>query len=173
MKKRINRALALTSLRATHRQACWGFCILMLVGIVLVGDVSASGFAVVVNKSNNADNVSLSDLMKYFRAETQFWPNGKKVVILLREAGSEEKKVLLDKVYKQSEDELKKMWVGKVYKNEIASPPKTVSSPSALIKAVMDTEGGIGIVKAEEASGDVKVLKIDGKLPNDAGYPLK
>lgn len=163
MKKRINRALALT---------CWGFCILILVGIALVGDVSANGFVVVVNKANAADSVSFGDLVKYLSAEKQFWSNGKKVVILLREAGSEEKKVLLDKVYKLSEDELKKMWVGKVYKNEIAAPPKTVSSPSAIIKAVMDTEGGIGVVKAEEVSGDVKVLKIDGKLPSDAGYLL-
>ncbi len=164
MKKRISKFSALM---------CWGFCIFLLFTIGFIRNASADGFAVVVNKANDADSVSFNDLVKYLSAEKQFWHNGKKVVILLREAGSEEKKVLLDKVYKLSEDELKKMWVGKVYKNEIAAPPKTVSSASAIIKAVKDTEGGIGIVKVDEVSGDVKVLKIDGKSQNDAGYPLK
>lgn len=163
MKKRIKRNTAL---------AYWAFCILILFGIVLVGNASAEGFAVVVNKSNDTDNVSFNDLVKYLNAEKRFWPNRKKVVVLLRETGSEEKEVLLKKVYKQSESELKKTWVGKVYKGEIASPPKTLSSASAVIKAVANKEGGVGVVKAEDVSDDVKVLKIDGKLPSDAGYPL-
>jgi hypothetical protein len=163
MQKRIRKILALTK---------WSFCIILLVGIMLVGDASADGFAIVVNRSNEIDNISSNDLVKYFSAKKKFWPNGKKVVILLREAGSEEKEVLSKKVYKLSENRLKKMWVGKVYKGEISSPPKVVSSSSAMIKSVMNKEGGIGIVKAKDISDGVKVLRIDGKLPSDAGYPL-
>ena len=145
---------------------------LIFIGIATVGDASGGSFAVVVNKSNATDNVSFSDLVKYLGAEKQGWQNGEKVVILLRETGSEEREILLQKVYKLSEDEFKKMWVGKVYKGEIPSPPRVLGSTSALIKAVEGTEGGIGVVKAEEVTADVKVLKIDGKLPSDAGYPL-
>lgn len=164
MKKRIHKMLALTY---------WSLCIFTFVGMVLVGDVLAGAFAIVVNKSNNVDNVSFSDLVKYLSAEKHFWPNGKKVAIFLREDGSEEKDMLLKKVYKVSGDELKKMWVGKVYKNEIASPPKTLTSAIATVKAIIDAEGGIGIVKAEELSNDIKILKIDGTSPSDADYPLK
>lgn len=75
-------------------------------------------------------------------------------------------------MYHLSEDDLKKEWVGKVYKGEITSPPKTASSPAAAMKAVMEDEGGISVVKTGDVSDSVKVLKIDGKSPAEAGYPL-
>ena len=163
MKNRINRILYVIRL---------GFSILMLAGIIYAGDVLADGFAVIVNKSNDTDNVSFNDLVKYFSAQKRFWPNQKKVVIILPGAGSEEKEVLLKKVYKLSEDDLKKEWVGKVYKGEITSPPKTVNSSASAITAVMKEEGGISVIKAGDVSDNVKVLKIDGKSPAEPGYPL-
>jgi len=161
MKKKINRALSVISL------VC---CI--LIGIMYTGAALADGFAVIINKTNNTDNVSFSDLVKYFSAQKRFWPNQKKVTILLPGAGSEEKELLLKKVYNLSEEDLKKEWVGKVYKGEITSPPKTVSSSAAVIKAVMEDEGGMGVVKTGNVSDNVKVLKIDGKSPAEPGFPL-
>ena len=163
MKERITRILTLTS---------WSFCTLALVGIMLVGKASADGFAIVVNKSNNTDNVSFQDLVRYFKAEKQFWPNRKKVVVILREAGSEEQEVLLEKIYRATEWELRRMWVRKIYKGDITSPPMPAFSPSAMIKTIMKKKGGIGIVKIEDVTEDVKVLKIDGNLPLDEEYPL-
>lgn len=163
MMGRTNRALSLM---------CWGACSLSLIGIVSVGNASAAGFAVVVNKSINIDNISFNDLVKYFSAKKQLLPNGELVVILLREAGSEEMGVLLKKVYKLSEDELGRLWVGKVYRGYITSPPRILTSPYALIRAIRNEKGGIGIVKEADVTDDVKVLKIDGKLPSDEGNPL-
>ena len=163
MKERITRILTLTS---------WAFSTLALVGVMLVGDASAEGFAIVVNKSNNTDNVSFQDLVRYFRVEKQFWPNRNKIVVILREAGSEEQEVLLEKIYKITEWELRRMWIRKIYNGDITSPPMPAFSPSAMIKTIMKKEGGIGIVKIEDVTEDVKVLKIDGKLPSDEGYTL-
>ena len=155
-----------------HVLMCWGFFIIMLVEIVLVRDASAGSFAVVVNKSNNTDNISFYDLENYFTAKRRLWPNGEKVVILLRETGSKEKKILLKKVYKRTDRELRKWWVGLVFKSRISTPPKALSSASAIIKTVAGKEGGIGIVRVEDVTYRVKVLKIDGKLPSEPGYPL-
>lgn len=146
------------------------FRILMIIGIVYAGDAFAGGFAVVVNKSNDTDNVSFNDLTKYFTAKKRYWPNRKKVVIILPKEGTEEKDVLLKKVYKLSEDELKKKWVGMVYRGQITSPPKTARS--SVIRAVTKAKGGISILKIENVTDEVKVLKIDGKLPSEPGFLL-
>lgn len=86
MKKRINRILYVMRV---------GFPLLMVIGTIYVADTLAEGVAVIVNKTNTTDNVSFSDLVKYFSAQKRFWPNQKKVVIILPGTGSEEKEILL------------------------------------------------------------------------------
>lgn len=148
------------------------FSILILIGMIYAKDVLSDSFAVIVNSSNNVDNVSIRGLPKYFSVRKLYWPNQKKVVVILPESGSEEKEVLLKCMYKLSEDSLNKRWLWKVYKGEIASPPKTVNSSAAAITSVMKDEGGISVVKAEDVADNVKVLKINGKSPAEPGYPL-
>lgn len=161
MGKKLSKALSGISL---------SWCI--LIGIIYTGAASAGGFAVIVNESNTTDNVSFGDLVKYFSAQKRFWPNQKKVVIILPAANSREKEILLKKVYKSSEDSLNKRWLWKVYKGEIASPPKTVNSPASAITAVMQEKGAISVVNAEDVADTVKVLKINGKTYTEPGYPL-
>jgi hypothetical protein len=82
--------------------------------------------------------------------------------------------MLLKNIYKKSEDELKKFWLMNVYSNENINLPTTVSSAKATIKYVEQIEGAIGVLKATEVPQDkVKILKIDGKLPEDKDYELK
>ena len=38
---------------------------------------------------------------------------------------------------------------------------------------VVAIPGSISFINAQEVTDDVRVLKVDGKLPSDAGYPLK
>jgi hypothetical protein len=40
-------------------------------------------------------------------------------------------------------------------------------------QVVRDNAGGVTFVAGKNLSPDLKVLKIDGKLPGEAGYPLK
>ena len=46
-------------------------------------------------------------------------------------------------------------------------------SDEELLKTVEATSGAIGIVDVYSITSSVKVLRIDGKLPFDVGYPLK
>lgn len=60
-----------------------------------------------------------------------------------------------------------------MFRSEVASGPKIVFSTDMLRDLVTVIPGAIGFVPASEVGPDLKVIRIDGKLPGDEGYPLK
>ena len=50
---------------------------------------------------------------------------------------------------------------------------RVVESDDDLLRTVEATPGAVGIVDVYAINSSVKVLRIDGKLPFDAGYTLK
>jgi hypothetical protein len=48
-----------------------------------------------------------------------------------------------------------------------------VESDAEALRAVATTPGAVGLVDVYAINGSVKVLRVDGKLPFDAGYVLK
>jgi len=57
--------------------------------------------------------------------------------------------------------------------NESRSVVKIVESDDELLRTVEATPGAIGVVDVYAINSSVKVLRVDGKLPFDVGYPLK
>jgi ABC-type phosphate transport system substrate-binding protein len=57
--------------------------------------------------------------------------------------------------------------------NESRQLVKIVESDEELIRTVEATPGSIGIVDVYSINSSVKVLRVDGKLPFDVGYPLR
>jgi hypothetical protein len=51
--------------------------------------------------------------------------------------------------------------------------PKIVFSSDTTLDLVVAIPGSISFIRANEVMGDVKVVRIDGALPSDDGYPLK
>lgn len=150
---------------------------LVMLGVLLAPGPSHGAFAgevaIVVNKENPSEGVSFRELVKIFKQEKQFWESGKKVYLLMRETGAPEKAVILRKLYTMKDDEeLKKFWLEKVFRNEIASFPKTLSSDEAIKRFVRQVPNAIGFIDAASVDDRVKTLRIDGKLPGEAGYAL-
>ena len=88
----------------------------------------------------------------------------------MQEAGSVEKDLFVDKVFKMNSNDLKKFWLSKIIKGEIASFPKTLSSNSAVKGFVSQIPEAIGYIDAALVDESVKVLAIDGKRHGEAGY---
>jgi ABC-type phosphate transport system substrate-binding protein len=57
--------------------------------------------------------------------------------------------------------------------NESRPVIKIVENDEDLLRTVDATPGAIGLVDVYAINSSVKVLRIDGKLPFDAGYVLK
>ena len=110
--------------------------------LLFIGALSAAGpghagdMAVIVNKSNRLSALSLENLVRFSRMDRQFWPDGVRVYLVLPEAGSPEKRILLRHVYQMNGEGLKKLWVTKIFRGEIASFPKTLSSNEAVLRFV-------------------------------------
>jgi ABC-type phosphate transport system substrate-binding protein len=129
--------------------------------------------AIVVNPKSPVTDLSFATLRRIFLGQQQFWPDRSKVTLLVRAPVAHEREVVLDQIYRMDEDEFRQYWIGKMFRAEVAGGPKIVYSSDMALNLVSVIPGSITFVLASAVTRDVKVLRIDGKLPSDAGYPLK
>jgi len=142
-------------------------CLLLL--LVLAGGAfcEAKQIAVIVDKANTATDVTLPDLLKILKGENRKWPDGKNIVVVLRDLSTPEMQTAMQKIYKMQPDELKAVIAA--HKGAIV----VANSEEELLKMVASTPGAIGLVDVYSINNQVNVLKIDGKLPLQQGYVLK
>lgn len=144
----------------------------MLVVGCPTGEATAGDVAVVVSKENATDELSFKELVKIFRQERQHWRGSERIYLVMRETGTAEKQIMLERVYKMDEQALKKFWLGKLYRGEISSFPQILGSNEAVKRFVSQVPNAIGLIDASFADPSVKVLRIDGQLPGEQGYAL-
>ena len=123
----------------------------------------AHHMAVVVNKDNKVDNVTALHLGKIFRSEIKKWPDGKAVVLVLHK-NSEGETETLERLIKMSPGELKALIA--THKDSIMM----ADSDADVLKIVQSTPGAVGLVEIHSIDNTVNVVKVDGKLPMEAGY---
>jgi ABC-type phosphate transport system substrate-binding protein len=126
----------------------------------------ARDIALVVGKSNPSSAVSNKELVKLLKNENAKWPDGKKVTVYLSNPSSEDGKVLLQKVYRMTPDELKSVAEGQ--KGSIV----ILASDEQVLKAVAKDPTAVGAVNVYSINSAIKVLRVDGKLPMEQGYLL-
>ncbi|PYX28143.1 MAG: hypothetical protein DMG77_16755 [Acidobacteria bacterium] len=128
--------------------------------------------AVVVSPKNAVQSLTLSELTKIYRGERQYWRTNLPVVILFRTPGTYERDVVLRTIFQMTEPQYKQYWVSRIMRAEATSPPTEVFSTGMIKEGIAAIPGAIGCVRASEVRPDMKVLRIDGHLPGEAGYPL-
>lgn len=135
---------------------------------------AAVELAIIVNKSNPNDNLSFAELREYFMAERGNWPGGAgKVRVVMREPGEGEREAVLRLVYDMDEKGFNSYFLGKKFRGEVLEEPRLRASTPDMIKTVANLPGAIGYVRSEEVDATVKVLRIDGLAPGDAGYRIR
>jgi len=123
----------------------------------------AHHMAVVVNKDNAVQNLTSAHLAKIFKGEVKKWPDGRDVVLVLHGASPGET-VTLEHLNKMNEAEVKALIAS--HKDSI----RTVATDADVIQAVASTPGAIGFVEERSITDRVGIVKVDGKLPGEAGY---
>ena len=137
-----------------------------------VNVVNGSGVAVIVNIDNPIKQLSLADLQQILLGEKRSWNAKMPVVLMMRSQQSRERGVILQKACRMTEDEYHKYWVAKIFRGEATSEPVTLPSFGTALNFVSSVKGGISFVDSANVH-DVKVLRIDGHLPDEPGYPLQ
>jgi phosphate transport system substrate-binding protein len=135
--------------------------------------VSAAEVAIIVHPDNPVNELSPAETARIFLQEQRYWPNGQRIYLVLQEAGAEEKQVMLKRVYQMDDAQLKKFWLGKLFRGEIAEFPHTLASNEAVKRFVSQAPNAIGFVGVSALDDSVKALWVDGKPPGDPDYPLK
>ena len=128
--------------------------------------------AIVVHPQVAVDDLSLDELKSIFLAERQHWQDRSRITLLVRAAIAPERDRVLSEIYGMGEDRYRRYWIAKMFRSEVASGPKTVFSTEMLRDLVTVIPGSIGFVPVSEVGPDLKVIRIDGRLPGDEGYPL-
>jgi len=119
--------------------------------------------AVVVNKDNSVQNVTSAHLAKIFKGELKKWPDGKVVVLVLHHSSPGEM-ATLEHLNKTNAAGVKALLASQ--KDSI----RTVESDADVINAVATAPGAIGFVEEHSINDRVTVVRVDGKLPMEAGY---
>jgi hypothetical protein len=60
-----------------------------------------------------------------------------------------------------------------LFTGDVFLSPKILASPSVVRKFVLNAPGAIGYLRASDVDNTIKVLKIDGRVPEDKDYALQ
>jgi ABC-type phosphate transport system substrate-binding protein len=128
--------------------------------------------AIVVNRLNPVENLSSADLHAIFLGGRNYWNNGRRITLVMREPGEPERKVILHDVCSMNEDQFKIHFLRGLYTGEILVSPKTLVTPLGVRKFIFNVPGAIGYLRQSDVDETVKVIRIDELLPGDKGYRL-
>ncbi len=129
--------------------------------------------AIVVHRDAPVESLSMDELRSIFLADRQFWADRTRISLLVRAPTSDERTFVLDRIYQMSEAQFRQYWIAKMFRAEIPRGPKIVFSTDMTLELVVAVPGSISFMRASEVTDAVKVVRIDGKLPSDDGYPLR
>jgi len=140
--------------------------------VIAASLASARDLALVSNKSNSVGTITLPDLVKVCKAQTNRWPDGKPVTFVMRSPNVPEMKVMLEKIYGMSESEVSGLIVSSNHGRTNHPAILIATSDEDLVNQVASIPGAIGVVDVYSINSSVVVLKLAGKLPLEPGYLL-
>ncbi|CAN5579067.1 hypothetical protein BH24GEM3_BH24GEM3_18120 [soil metagenome] len=154
------------------------FCLFVALGALLspapaAAQADGRAVAIVVHPQTVADNLTFAQLRSIFLGEQQFWADRSRITLLVRAPVAAEREFVLNRIYRMNEAQFRQYWIAKMFRAEVASGPKIVVSSDMTRELVSAIPGAIGFMPAADVGRDVKVLRIDGKLPGDSGYLLR
>ena len=129
--------------------------------------------AIVVHEGTDVNELTMNQLRRIFLAEQQFWSDKSRITLLVRAPISYERAFVLDRIYRMTEAQFRQYWIAKMFRAEIPSGPKIVFSNDMARELVTAIPGSITFMRASDVDDTVQLVRIDGKLPNEDGYPLK
>jgi hypothetical protein len=145
---------------------------LAIAAAFLVPALASADVALVVHPDNPVSDLKWTEVVDMLREDQQHWKGGRRIYLILLEAGSPERALMLRRVYRMTDVELKQFWLAKLYRGEIAAFPRVVASSAAAKRLVAQAPNALAFIDAAAVDDTVKVLRIDGRRPGDPEYRL-
>jgi hypothetical protein len=158
------------------------FPLLLLLGTVLavlvalVPEPAQAGndvaLAVIVSPTSNLTNISVSDLRRVFESERLTDPDGNRLIPLNHPPKTVDRVGFDEVILGRDADAVGRFWIDRKIRGG-NGPPRTVESLATLRRVVEKLPGAIGYIRPSQLSNEVRAIRVDGKLPEDAGYPVR
>jgi ABC-type phosphate transport system substrate-binding protein len=152
----------------SYRRAVYLFVLV----VASVSLAAARDLALVSNKSNAVSAMAMADLVKVCKAQTNRWPDGKPVLLVIRPPSTPEMKIFIEKVYGMQDSEVSELIATANHGRTNHPAIMVVNSDEELVNKVASIPGAIGIVDVYAINSSVAVVKLAGKLPLEPGYLL-
>ncbi len=136
---------------------------MLVSALCLLTPCFAHHMAVVTDQGNTIQNVGAAQLAKIFKGEVKKWPDGRNLVVVVHGSSGDEIGTLA-RLTKMTDAEVKAMIA------ERKDSFRRVATDADVIETVASTPGAIGMVEERSITDRVRVIKVDGKLPLEAGY---
>jgi ABC-type phosphate transport system substrate-binding protein len=152
-----------------------GVIVLALFSVDANSQCPSNGLVFIVNKTNTTEGLSMAQLRRLMLGDLRNWPDKKKVSLIAPNAQSAAFKCVLSSVVRMSDSEYHRFIAGMSFRGDEPLDVFLADSGPAAAKMVAANPGGIAIVEAgaiPTIASSVRVLRINGKEPGEAGYPL-
>jgi len=164
--------------RSCSRPLAWlvlGFCCALLC-LLPSAERSARAsdrviLAVVVARGSAVQDLSLSQVKRIFTNEGDTDSSGQRYVPFNHPPHTTDRAAYDQIVLGMSADEVSQFWIERKIRG-LAGPPRSVDSLSLLLRVIARLPGAIGYARPSQLAGDVRAIRVNGKLPNDPAYPL-
>ena len=125
--------------------------------------------AVVVDRDNPRNDISVSELKEIFQGKRKDWPDGARVVALDLEPGPV-RDAFNKGVMGMDQSAVDQFWVEQKVRG--AGSPNKVVNIATVVKLVPRVRGAVSYVPLSQVDASVKVLTVGGVAPDRAGYPI-
>jgi hypothetical protein len=128
--------------------------------------------AVIVSPNSKLTNISVADLRRVFQSERLTDPDGNRLIALNHPPKTVDRVGFDQVVLRMDPDEVGRFWIDRKIRGG-NGPPRTVESLATLRRVVEKLPGAIGYLRPGQLSNEVRVIRVDGKLPEEAGYAIR
>ena len=127
--------------------------------------------AVFVSKDSGIQDLKMSELRRIFTNADDSAFSGQRSVPFNHTAHSTDRIGFDQAVLHMNPDEVSRFWIDRKIRG-LPGPPRAVDSLSQLLHLVARSSGGIGYARPPQVTSEVRVIRVDGRLPTESGYPL-
>src|SRR3954469_23701389 len=108
--------------------------------------ISTAPIAIIVHPSNPVETLTLGELRHIFMLDTQTWPHGRKITVVLRDKGQPERAEAIRMICRISEAEYERHVLFQTFRGTVIGGPRSILSASAMLRFVFNAPGAIGYV---------------------------
>ena len=162
----------LTVHRLTSLLLAWiTLCCVSSLGLVQ-SRAQVEPMAVIVGSQCTVSDISMDDLARLYRGTPSRNADGNRFAPLSQPPESPVRIRFDQVVLGMTPDQAKSFWIDQKIR-AAGTEPRVITSVALTVKLVSVLAGAIAYVPASAVSVGVKVVKVQGKLPGQAGYPLR